>query len=31
MKFIRKEIKFKNVDQLKKQVKSDLLRAKKIK
>ena len=31
MKFIRKEKKFKNVDQLKRQVKSDLLRAKKIK
>ncbi len=31
MKFIRKEKKFKNVDQLKRQVKSDLLKAKKIK
>ncbi len=31
MKFIRKEIKFKNVDQLKRQIKSDILRAKKIK
>ena len=31
IKFIRKERKFKNVDQLKRQVKSDLLRAKKIK
>ena len=31
MKFIRKEKKFKNVDQLKRQIKSDLLKAKKIK
>ena len=31
MKFIRKEKKFKNVDQLKKQVKADLLKAKKVK
>ena len=31
MKFIRKERKFKNIDQLKRQVKSDLLKAKKIK
>ena len=31
MKFIRREKKFKNVDQLKRQVKSDLLKAKKIK
>ena len=31
MKFIRKEKKFKNVDQLKKQVKIDLLKAKKVK
>jgi riboflavin kinase/FMN adenylyltransferase len=31
IKFIRKERKFKNVDQLKRQVKSDLLRARKIK
>jgi riboflavin kinase/FMN adenylyltransferase len=31
MKFIRKEKKFKNIDQLKKQVKIDLLKAKKIK
>ena len=29
LKFIRKEIKFKNVDQLKKQIKNDLLEAKK--
>ena len=31
MKFIRKEKKFKNVDQLKKQVRADLLKAKKVK
>ena len=31
MKFIRKEKKFKNVDQLKKQVRTDLLKAKKVK
>ena len=31
LKFIRKEIKFKNVDQLKKQIKNDLLEVKKTK